>query len=330
MKVVLPGGSGHVGAALIRALATEGHECVVLARDPARYRGPARAAAWDGRTRGAWAAEVDGADVVINLAGRSVDCRYNETNLREMMDSRVESTRVVGAAIAGARNPPKVWLQAGTATVYAHRFDAANDEATGIIGDPPGVPALWARSIAIGLAWEKALAEAATPRTRKVALRTSLVMGPAQGAVFSVLAGLAKAGVGRQGDGRQYVSWIHEDDFVAAVKFLIARDDLAGAVNLAAPHPLPNRDFMAALHRAVGMPLSIPVPVWALEIGAFLRRTETELILKSRRVVPGRLVAAGFEFRHPRWLEAAQDLVPRLNGTKAPQAAGGGEPLKSG
>lgn len=311
MKFILPGGSGHVGEALIRAFVAEGHDCVVLARDPARYRGPARAVAWDGRTPGPWAAEIDGAEGVINLAGRTVDCRYNEKNLREMMDSRVESTRAVGAAIAAAKNPPKVWLQAGTATVYGHRYDAPNDEATGIIGDPPGVPALWARSIAIGLAWEKALAEAPTPHTRKVALRISLVMGPAKGAVFRVLAGLAKAGVGRQGDGRQYVSWIHEDDFVAAAKFLIARDDLAGAVNLAAPHPLPNRDFMAALHAAVGMPLSIPVPEWALEIGAFLRRTETELILKSRRVVPGRLLAAGFRFRHPTWPEAAKDLIGR-------------------
>jgi uncharacterized protein (TIGR01777 family) len=311
MKLLLPGGSGHVGEALIRAFAAEGHECVVLARNPARYRGPARAVAWDGRTLDTWATEVDGADGVINLAGRSVDCRYNEQNLREMMDSRVESTRVVGEAIAAATRPPRVWLQAGTATVYAHRYDAGNDEATGLIGDPPGVPALWKRSIDIGLAWEATQAAAVTPRTRKVALRTSLVMGPAKGAVFSVLAGLAKAGVGRQGDGRQYVSWIHEDDFVAAVRFLIARDDLAGAVNLAAPHPLPNRDFMAALHQAVGMPLAIPVPVWALEIGAFIRRTETELILKSRRVIPGRLLAAGFTFHHPHWPEAAKDLAKR-------------------
>jgi uncharacterized protein (TIGR01777 family) len=308
MKIVLPGGNGQIGRALARALAAAGHECVVLTRRT-RTGGPARDVAWDGKTLGPWAAEIDGADVVINLAGRTVDCRYNEKNLREMMDSRVDSTRVVGEAIAAAARPPKVWLQAGTATVYAHRYDAANDEATGVIGDPPDTPALWARSVAIGLAWEKALADAPTPRTRKVALRTSLVMGPAKGGVFRVLAKLARAGVGRLGDGRQYVSWIHEEDFIAAIRFLIARDDLAGAVNLASPHPLPNRDLMAALHAAVGMPLALPVPAWALEIGAFFLRTETELILKSRRVVPGRLLAAGFAFRHPAWLEAAEDLV---------------------
>jgi uncharacterized protein (TIGR01777 family) len=312
MKIVLPGGSGHIGHALVRALASDGHECVVLSRRPDGVPAPARGVMWDGRALGAWAVELDGADAVINLAGRSVDCRYTEKHLAEMMNSRVDSTRVVGAAIAAAARPPRVWLQAGTATVYGHRYDAPNDEVTGIIGDPPGVPKVWPRSVAIGLAWEAALAAAPTPRTRKVALRTSLVMGPAPDSVFGVLAKLARRGVGRQGDGRQYVSWIHEDDFVAAVRFLIVRDDLAGPVNLCSPHPLPNRDLMAALHEAVGMPLSLPVPAWALEIGAFFLCTETELILKSRRVVPRRLLEAGFTFRHPHWPEAAKDLVARM------------------
>jgi len=311
MKIVLPGGSGHIGHALVRVLAADGHECVVLSRRPATVPASARGVAWDGRTLGPWAAEFDGAEVVINLAGRSVDCRYSEKHLAEMMDSRVDSTRVVGEAIAAAVRPPRVWLQAATATVYGHRYDAANDETTGIIGDPPGVPALWPRSVAIGLAWEAALAAAPTPRTRKVALRTSLVMGPAKDSVFGVLAKLARRGTGRQGDGRQFVSWIHEDDFVAAIRFLIARDDLAGAVNICSPNPLPNRELMAALHDALGMPLSLPVPAWALEIGAIFLRTETELILKSRRVVPRRLLEAGFAFRHPRWPEAARDLVAK-------------------
>jgi len=316
MKIVLPGGSGHIGHALVNALAAEGHACVVLSRRPAEVPARARGVAWDGRTPGPWIAEIDGADVVINLAGRSVDCRYSEKHLAEMMDSRVDSTRAVGAAIAAAARPPRVWLQAGTATIYGHRYDAANDEATGIIGDPPGVPPLWSRSVAIGLAWEAALAAAPTPRTRKVALRTSLVMGPAPDSVFGVLAKLARRGTGRQGDGRQFVSWIHEDDFVAACRFLIARDDLAGAFNLCSPHPLPNRELMAALHAAVGQPLSLPVPAWALEIGAFFLRTETELILKSRRVVPRRLLEAGFVFQHPLWAETAQDLVKRAREAK--------------
>jgi uncharacterized protein (TIGR01777 family) len=255
---------------------------------------------------------LEGAEVVINLAGRSVDCRYHERNLAQMMRSRVDSTRAIGQAIAATTNPPRVWLQASTATIYAHRFDAPNDESSGIIGGrEPGVPALWGRSIDIARAWETEVAAAITPHTRKVILRSAMVMSPDRGGIFSVLARLARCGIGRQGNGQQFVSWIHEHDFAAAVIFLIARDDLSGAFNLCSPHPLSNRDFMDALHAAVGRPLSVPVPRWALEIGAFFLRTETELILKSRRVIPGRLLKEGFKFSHPDWPAAAAELVER-------------------
>lgn len=320
MKIIIPGGQGQVGRVLVRAFLAAGDECVVLTR---KHRAPPasspglRLVAWDGRKLGPWAAELEGADVVINLAGRSVDCRYHERNLRAMMDSRVESTRVIGQAIAQAKNPPRVWLQAGTATIYAHRFDAPNDEPTGLIGGAePGVPALWARSIAIAREWEAAMTAAPTPRTRKVILRSAMTMSPDRGGVFHVLAILSRLGVGRQGDGRQYVSWIHEHDFVAAVRFLVARDDLSGAFNLAAPGPLPNHDFMRGLRTALGARLAVPVPRWALEIGAFFLRTETELILKSRRVVPGRLLASGFTFRYPDWPEAAKELTARWATTR--------------
>lgn len=312
MKIIIPGGNGQVGRMLVRALVRDGHECVVLTRGRPVPQSGARAVAWDGRSHGPWTTEFDGADVVINLAGRSVDCRYHERNLAEMMSSRVDSTRVIGEAIAAAKHPPHVWLQAATATIYAHRFDAPNDEFTGEIGGcEPGVPALWARSIDIAKAWEEAVNTAPTPRTRKVILRSAMVMSPDRGGVFSVLARLARLGFGAQGGGRQYVSWVHEHDFVAAVKFFIARDDLAGVFNVCSPHPLPNRDFMAALHRAVGMRLTVPVPGWALEIGAFFLRTESELILKSRRVVPVRLLREGFVFRYPDWVEAATELAKR-------------------
>jgi len=311
MKIVLPGGSGFLGHLLADAFAGEGHECIVLSRHARDAIKGVRHVAWDGRTLGPWAAELDGADVVINLAGRTVDCRYNEKNLAEMMDSRVDSTRVVGEAIARAKNPPRVWLQATTATIYGHRYDAPNDEATGIIGDPPGVPALWGRSVDIGRAWEATLAAAPTPHTRKVALRIAMVMSPAKGTVFSILVRHCRMGFGRFGDGRQYVSWIHGDDFVAAVKFLIAREDLSGAINLCAPNPLPNREFLGVISRLLGRRVAIPVPAWMLEIGTFFLRTETELILKSRRVVPGRLLAAGFTFRHPQWPGAAADLLQK-------------------
>ncbi|QKG23290.1 TIGR01777 family oxidoreductase [Actinomadura verrucosospora] len=310
MKLVIPGGTGQVGTILDRAFTAAGHEVVVLTRRPARER----ELAWDGRTLGPWAAALDGADAVINLAGRSVSCRYTPANLREMMDSRVESARVVGEAIAAAARPPRVWLQMSTATIYAHRFDAPNDEATGIIGgDETGIPRYWSYSVRIAEEWELAQAQAATPDTRKVALRAAMVMSPDRGGVFDVLLRMARLGLGGPvAGGAQYVSWIHERDLVAAVEFLIGRDDLDGPVNLAAPAPLPQRAFMRELRAAWGVPVGLPATAWMAEIGALAMRSDTELLLKSRRVVPGRLLDAGFAFEHPQWPGAAADLVRQV------------------
>jgi uncharacterized protein (TIGR01777 family) len=308
MKVVIPGGTGQIGALLVASFAERGHDVVVLSRKGATG---ARTVPWDGKTVGAWASEIDGADVVINLAGRSVNCRYSETNLRAMRDSRVLSTRAVGQAIAQSSRPPRVWLQMSTATIYAHRFDAANDEASGIIGgNEVGVPAYWRRSIDIARAWEAAQAEASTPRTRQVAMRTAMVMSTDRGGVFDVLRGLTGRGLGgRIGDGRQFVSWIHGKDFTRAVDFLIARDELAGPVNVASPDPLPQRDLMASLRQALGVSVGLPATHWMAEVGAFFLRTDTELVLKSRRVVPKRLLDAGFVFEFPEWGRAVRDLV---------------------
>jgi uncharacterized protein (TIGR01777 family) len=310
MKIVIPGGSGQVGAVLARAFVAGGHDVVVLSRTASA---DGRVVAWDGRTVGDWARTIDGADVVINLAGRSVNCRYTRANLDEMMRSRVDSTRAVGLAIAGAARPPRVWLQMSTATIYAHRFDAPNDEATGLIGgDEPDVPAYWAFSVEIAKAWERAQAEAATPRTRRVALRTSMVMSPDRGGIFDVLLGLVRKRLGGpMAGGAQYLSWIHDRDLVRAIELLIERDDLAGPINLAAPEPLPQRDFMAALRRAAGVGVGLPATRWMAAIGAWFLRTDTELTLKSRRVVPGRLLDAGFRFDFPSWPAAAEDLVAR-------------------
>ncbi|MFF5447193.1 TIGR01777 family oxidoreductase [Streptomyces sp. NPDC012888] len=309
MKVVLAGGTGQVGTILHRALAAAGHEVTVLTRRPTR----AHHVHWDGTTLGDWASVIDGSDVVVNLAGRSVSCRYTPENLRAMMDSRVDSARVVGEAIAAAGRPPRVWLQMSTATVYAHRFDAANDEATGLIGgSEDGVPGYWAYSVEIARNWERAQAQAPTPATRKVALRAAMVMSRDRGGVFDVLSWLVRLGLGGPvAGGTQYVSWIHEEDFVRAVEFLIARDDLDGPVNLAAPDPLPHRDFMRQLRRAWGVPVGLPATRWMAELGAFALRSDTELLLKSRRVVPGCLREAGFEFTHPRWSTAAPSLTGR-------------------
>lgn len=314
LRIVLPGGSGQVGTLLARAFHREGHEVTVLSRGP--ERAPWRVVAWDGQTAGDWEAVLDGADVVINLAGRSVNCRYTLENRGAILESRVVSTRLVGEAIGRARRPPRVWLQASTATLYAHRFDAANDEATGRIGGSESeAPETWRFSIDVATAWEKALEEAMTPHTRKVAMRSAIVMSPDSGGAFDMLLRLVRHGLGgRAGNGRQYVSWIHEDDFVRAVHWLIEHDEVRGPVNLAAPNPLPNADFMCALREAWGAPFGLPASKWMLEVGARLLRTETELLLKSRRVVPGRLLEAGFSFHFPNWPEAATDLCQRWRG----------------
>jgi len=315
MKVILPGGSGQVGQILARDFTAGGDEVVVLSRGETAAAG--RTVAWDARTLGPWASELDGADVVINLAGRSVNCRYSEENLKAMMDSRVDSTRVVGEAIARAARPPRLWLQSSTATIYAHRFDAPNDEATGILGgNEPDVPAYWSRSTDIAKAWEKALDDAATPATRKVALRSAMVMSPDRGGIFDVMLGLVRRGLGGSAaSGKQFVSWITDRDFVKAIRFLMSHEELSGPVNLAAPGPLPYADFMAAMRAAAGVKLGLPAMKWMLEIGAWAMRTDTELVLKSRRVVPGRLLAAGFQFESPAWEPAVRDLVKRWRET---------------
>jgi NAD dependent epimerase/dehydratase family enzyme/Zn-finger nucleic acid-binding protein len=267
MRVVIPGGSGQVGQILARHMKARGDEVSILARGPVAV---GRAVSWDGRTLGDWARVIDGADVIINLAGRSVNCRYTEANLREMLDSRVESTRVVGQAIAAARRPPRVWLQMSTATIYAHRFDAANGETNGCLsGDEDGVPKYWARSVNIAKAWETALNEAEAPQTRKVALRSAMVMGPDRAGIFDVMLALVRRGLGGTvGGGQQFVSC-----------------------------------------EAWGVRVGLPATKWMLEIGAWAMRTDTELVLKSRRVVPERLLAGEFSFEFPEWPAAARHLV---------------------
>lgn len=311
MKIVIPGGTGQVGTILARAFHQAGHEVIVLSRKPAPL--PWRTVYWDAETPGGWGAELEGADAVINLAGRSVNCRYSAENRRLILKSRVKSTQIVGKAIAQVSRPPRVWLQASTATIYAHRYEAPNDEATGIVGGTePGAPSTWRFSIDAALAWERALNDSVTPHTRKVLMRSAMIMGPDRGGIFDVLLRLVRFGLGgRVGVGRQYVSWVHDQDFVQAIFWLIEHDAVEGVVNMASPNPVPYSEFMRTLRAAWGIPFGLPATKWMVEIGTFLLRTESELVLKSRRVVPGRLLQAGFTFYFPTWVEAARDLCQR-------------------
>jgi uncharacterized protein (TIGR01777 family) len=311
MRIVIPGGTGQVGGILRRRYAAAGHDVVVLSRRPETLEPGVRHRVWDGCSLGDWADELDGADVVINLAGRSVSCRYTDEHLRQMMDSRVDSTRAVGRAVELASQPPTVWLQMSTATIYADRRDAPNDEATGIIGGhEPHVPSYWEFSVRIAQRWEAAQLEATAPHTRRVALRTALVMSPDRGGVFDYLLWMARVGLGGPvAGGGQYVSWIHADDLCRAVDLLVERADLEGPVNLAAPEPLPQRELMRDLRRAWGRRPGLPATRAMAGLGAWALRSDTELLLKSRRVVPGRLLEAGFTFDYPDWPSAAADLV---------------------
>ena len=313
MKIVIPGGSGQVGQTLARTFLRDGHDVVILTRELAT-KTAGRAVSWDGRTLGNWTTELEAADVIINLAGRNVNCRYTSRNRETITRSRVDSTKVLGQAIARAGRPPRLCLQASTATIYAHRYDAPNDEASGIIGgDEENVPETWRFSIEVAKAWESAFNEAPpSPFTRKVLLRSALILSPDRGGIFDVLLGLVRRGLGgRAGDGRQYVSWIQDRDFVRAIYWLIEHENLDGVVNLASPNPVPHAEFMRILRRAWGTGMGMPAPKWMLEIATFFMRTETELILKSRRVVPVRLLQDGFEFKFPRWNETARDLCRR-------------------
>ncbi|HMO79242.1 MAG TPA: TIGR01777 family oxidoreductase [Pyrinomonadaceae bacterium] len=312
MKIVIPGGSGQVGTALARAFHTDGHDIVILSRRKGDT--PWRTAIWDGKTLGTWAKEIDGADVVINLAGRSVNCRYNTENRRQMMDSRVDSTRVVGEAIAAAASPPKVWLQSSTATIYAHTFDHPNDDVTGVIGgNEPDAPDTWNFSIDVATAWERVTNEAKTPKTRKVLMRSAMIMGPARGGIFDTMLGIVRFGLGgTAASGKQYISWIHENDFIRSVYWLIEHEELSGPINIASPNPLPNKEFMRIFREAWGTRIGLPAFEWQLAIGAFFMRSETELILKSRRVIPKLLTDSGFTFDFPEWKNAATDLCQRI------------------
>lgn len=327
MRILLPGGSGQVGTMLARHLHAHGHQVTVLSRSPELHaHHPWRTLAWNGRTPGPWTSELHTANAVIHLSGRSVNCRYTPENRAAIYNSRTEPTLLLGRLIADSPTPPSLWLNASTSTFYRHALDRPQDEFTGELGDrphergtrePADLPETWSFSIDVAHRWEEALAAIPTRHTRKIRLRSSMVMSPDEGGVFSVMSKLARLGLGgSQGSGKQFVSWIHEADLCRAVDLLLEHpeitDETSGVVNLSAPGPLPNRDFLRILRRAWHQTIGLPGPRLALELGAIAMQTETELILKSRWVLPTLLRRHGFQFQFPSWAEAAPALVAAM------------------
>lgn len=317
--VVIFGANGFLGRYLTRHFARQGKEVVAIARNRDGWSGDGMFLGWDGTSIGPWALALEGAEAVINLSGRSVNCRYTPENRREIIASRVDSTTAIGLAIQGLKSPPKVWLNASTATWYRHAEDKAQDDWLGEPGE--------GFSCEVAQAWEDAFFGADVPAaTRKVALRTGMVLANEPGTVFDVLAKLTACGLGgAMGNGNQRVSWIHMEDFLRAIDFLIASPFLDGSINVTAPEFPPNRDWMRVFREAIGMPLSLPACRWMLEIGAMLMGTETELVLKSRWVHPVRLHDAGFHWRWSRAPEAVADLQHRrsIDGFFKPPARDG-------
>ena len=309
-RIIIGGGSGFLGQALAQHFLNAEWDVVILTRSPGQNGLLGRQVGWDARTLGDWTREVDGSAAVVNLTGKSVNCRYNTRNRQEILDSRVNSTRILGEAIGRCSQPPQVWLNASTATVYRHTFadpwdETGQTEATAEAKDRFSVEVAWA--------WERALNEVTTPRTRKLAMRMAMVLGLGKNSVFPVLRRLTKFGLGgRMGSGRQFVSWIHESDYCRAVEWLIGHEEFEGPVNLVAPNPIPNAEMMRILRQACGASFGLPATDWMLEIGAFVLRTETELLIKSRRVIPGRLLKSGFGFQFPTVREAFEDLTKRV------------------
>ena len=299
-RIVIAAAGGFLGRSLVRWFRAQGDEVVALVRRPAPGLN-AKQVLWDGETAGEWIGELEGADALINLAGRSVDCRYNPENRRLILESRLKPTRVLGQAIGRCARPPVVWFNSASATIYRHAEDRPMDEATGEIGT--------GFSVDVCCAWEGEMEAAVTPRTRKVMLRIAMVVGR-DGGVLVPFRMLARLGLGGTlASGRQYMSWLHEADLIGAMEFLMGRPDIAGAVNLSAPNPVTNAGWMCEFRRRYGPGFGLPAAKWMRELGAFVLRTETELLLKSRRVVPGRLLEAGYRFRFPELGSALDDLA---------------------
>lgn len=290
--IAVAGASGFVGRHLVATWRTDGHRVRTIGRAPSddgRWQDPA-----------SLVAALEGADLLVNLAGRSVSCRYSKRNADQILQSRVGTTAALGRAVAATADPPRLWVNASTGTIYRDARDRPMDEASGEVGS--------GFSVEVARAWEHEL-HAAPTDVRKVALRMSIVLGAGGGAVNPII-NLARLGLGgRMGDGGQVFSWVHVDDVVAAIEHLAASPEIEGPVNVASPRPVTNTELMATTRTVVGRRHGLPTPAWLLEAGARVIRTEAELVLKSRWVDPGVLRESGFGFRYPVLDDALAQIV---------------------
>ncbi|MBO9154620.1 TIGR01777 family oxidoreductase [Chitinophaga sp. GCM10012297] len=302
-KIVIAGGTGFIGNGLVEYFG-EYNRIVILSRHPQNSTHPnVTHVKWDGRTTGPWVATLEDADLLINLAGKSVNCRYNKANKAEIFASRTDSTRILGEAVKSLQNPPALWINAGSATIYRHAEDRPMDEFTGEIEND--------FSVQVCKLWEKTFSETDLPRTRKVFLRIAVTLGA--GGVMTPYLNLLKFGLGgRQGSGRQRYSWVHIEDVARMMEWLYTHTECEGTYNCVAPNPVTNNEFMATLRKTCGHYFGLPAEEWMLKIGAALIGTETELLLKSRWVLPTRITQAGFTFKYPHLQEAFQQIVGRL------------------
>lgn len=296
MKIIIAAGTGFLGINLEKYFAEKGDQVYILTRNPKRKN----EIYWDAKTIGEWKNILEQADVLINLAGKSVDCRYHEKNKEEIYTSRIKSTEILQKAVDLCSVPPKIWLNASSATIYVHSERHLNTEENGIIGDD--------FSMNICKSWEEEFFRIRKEGIRKVALRTSIVLGN-NGGAFPKLKMITKLGLGgKQGRGNQLVSWIHIDDFCRAVDWIIQNQNIKDAVNITAPAPLSNEDMMKKLRQQFKAPFGLNAPVWQLEIASIFLKTETELLLKSRNVYPGKLMENGFNFSYPTFDDAILKL----------------------
>lgn len=301
-KLIIAAGTGFLGQVLVNHLKNSFDEIVILTRGKSKNKDNIKYVNWNAKSFSGWEKELENAAVLINLAGKSVDCRYNEKNKQEIYNSRIESTKILNQAVLQCENPPKHWLNSSTSTIYRFSLDKQMDEINGEIGND--------FSMNIAKSWEKAFFETETPKTLKTALRTSIVLGK-NGGAFIPLKTLAKFGFGgKQGKGNQFISWIHEEDFAKAVAFVI-ENKLENEINIVSPNPIRNVDFMAKLQKAVGMPFGISQPEWLLKIGARIINTEHELVLKSRNVIPKRLQENGFTFKYDSVEKTFENLLSK-------------------